>query len=226
MSENDQERQGSVSGTKLSNDLTWSLYPGQAPASCFGWWWRAGVQPKSKHCSLFELLRKKKTLCKCFTAKLQNKVLWKVKGANILTCCVCRASGRKTVENVDWICLGFWSCFTVRPWWAQSYMVELRSILPGDSCRHRHLSISSVTLSPLVSFCLSPPNVFDLLHFWVVKAATSQTWPLPWLVNTDTYPYSLKKKSLSFLFLYLYVKHRTNNAWIWTMIELCINITT
>lgn len=39
------------------DDLTWSFCPGRETASCFGWWWRAGVQPKSKHYSSCELLR-------------------------------------------------------------------------------------------------------------------------------------------------------------------------
>lgn len=44
---------------RQSRDLTWSfgLCPGRAPASCFGWWWGAGVRPKSERLSLFELLQ-------------------------------------------------------------------------------------------------------------------------------------------------------------------------
>ena len=54
---------------------------------------------------------------------------------------------------------GFWSCFMVPSWFAQSYIAELRSS-PRWLPHHRNLSIFSVTLNPLHSFRLTPLNVF------------------------------------------------------------------
>lgn len=63
---------------------------------------------------------------------------------------------------VPFFSLGFWSSFMVPSWSAQSYIVKLRSILPGDS-PVTETSASSVTLNPLVTFRLRPLNVFDFV---------------------------------------------------------------
>lgn len=63
-----------------------------------------------------------------------------------------------------------WSFFVVSSPSARPYIAEMRSILSGDSLRHKNLSTSSTTLKPLVSFWLSALNVI------MVKKTKHDSW--------------------------------------------------
>lgn len=148
----------SVNETKLRVDLTWSfgLCPGQAPDSCFGWWWGAGAQPKSERLSLFELLKDEqrgrgKDTVRIFQYSIREykscvEILdverRKVKKHSHLCSFLLSVWERdcKVLWLVPFFSLAFWSCF----------MVPICSVLysgaeehsPRWFPRHRNLSIS------------------------------------------------------------------------------------
>lgn len=125
-----------TSALERSKIRTWSfgLCPGRAPASCFGWWWGAGVQPKSERFSLFELLkkRKKRHSENMSVCSILGRTSWERVQvfSPVLLSVGLRRGG--TVKRVARFSLGFWSCFMVPSTRAPSYIVELRSLLSGD----------------------------------------------------------------------------------------------
>lgn len=189
-------------GKKQEDALTWSFHlcPGQAPASCSEWWWGAGVRPKCWRLSSYELLiyerrhrGKKQTLL--------NKSILKWKLALTRYCGSQKKNSKKEfspvllyVERLKEGWRGVLAAALRLSWLLQLFHgpllicsllysgAEERSLrwLP----RHTNLSMSSVSLNPLVSFRLSPLNVFDCTknpHLSVKSfyfRCHDQTWPL------------------------------------------------
>lgn len=156
-----------ISTLEDSKIRTWSfgLCPGRALASCFGWWWGAGVQPKSERFSLFELLKKIK---KRHSENMSVQHLrWDILGESpsLLTCApFCQASERRDCK-VRWSLLSWLLKLFHGPLYPCSVLYSgaeepsLRWLHP----RHWDSSTSSVTLNPLVSFRLSSLNAFDFV---------------------------------------------------------------
>lgn len=101
----------------------------------------------------------------------------KENGRNILTCGpVCRVSERRTLKCDDWVSLCFWSCFMVPLLMSSFLYSEAREHPPRWLPRHRNQwAYFYVTLNPLVSFHLSPLNVFDFFFFFN-ETSISVTW--------------------------------------------------
>lgn len=116
--------------------------------------------------------RERKTPWEHFNTAYENKILCghsgclKGGGTKILTCApFCHVWERdcKVWWLVPFFSLGFWSYFMVSPLICSVLYSGAEERSPRWLPRHRNLSISSVILNPLVSFRLSPLNVFDFV---------------------------------------------------------------
>lgn len=156
---------------KLKGDLTWSfgLCPRQAPASCFGRWWEAGVQQETGCFSLFELLkdehRKKRRISWKHNRRIFYQDILKLGGERShLYSCLWSVWGRDCKVHCSVPPLLFWLLELFHG------PLLICSVLYGGAeehsprwlLRHRNPSLSFVSPNPLVSFRLSPLNVFDL----------------------------------------------------------------
>lgn len=156
-----------VDEENLEVGLTMSsgLCPGQAPASCFGWWREAGVQQKSGHFSFFELLKVIKKQREYFI-KVQKNKTFRISKSKVQKFSPVLLSVRgRDIKHTDWcpfFTLGFWISWTLLD--SSALYSGAVEHAPRWLRRHRNLSTSSVTLEPLVSFRLSPLNVFDFCH--------------------------------------------------------------
>lgn len=132
--------------------LTWSFCPVQETASCFGWWWRAGVQPKSKHYSSCELLRGGGRRRWGWTLHAERKEV----GDSPVVAAVERWVLRWLDSFLPWLLEPFLGLLLVR--WVFYSGAEQRP--PRWLPRHRNLILSAVTLGPLATFRLT---VFDFM---------------------------------------------------------------